>query len=340
MAKLSEKKNAMPEQEPEVRSRNFEEVALGYTEEQANDEAERCLGCKKPACVEGCPVRIDIPGFISKLKEGDIEGAYDVISLNSSLPAVCGRVCPQETQCEKLCVRGKKHEPVAIGRLERYVADWHMANSDKLPQVPESNGRKVAIIGSGPAGLTCAGELARMGYKVTIFEALHTPGGVLVYGIPQFRLPKEIVAREIDGLKALGVEIKTNMPIGKVLSIDDIFNMGFEAVFIGSGAGLPRFMNIPGENLNGVYSANEFLTRVNLMKAYEEDGRTPIKGFVRRVVGGEMWQWTPRAAQKTRGGKGVYYIPPERGGDAARREEVHHAEEEGIFRFLATPLRF
>lgn len=341
MAKLSEKKNAMPEQEPEVRSRNFEEVALGYTEEQANDEAERCLGCKKPACVEGCPVRIDIPGFISKLKEGDIEGAYDVISLNSSLPAVCGRVCPQETQCEKLCVRGKKHEPVAIGRLERYVADWHMANSDKLPQVPESNGRKVAIIGSGPAGLTCAGELARMGYKVTIFEALHTPGGVLVYGIPQFRLPKEIVAREIDGLKALGVEIKTNMPIGKVLSIDDIFNMGFEAVFIGSGAGLPRFMNIPGENLNGVYSANEFLTRVNLMKAYEEDSRTPIqKASSVAVVGGGNVAMDAARCAKRLGAEKVYIIYRRSEAEMpARREEVHHAEEEGIiFRFLANPI--
>lgn len=341
MANLSEKKNTMPEQAPDVRNKNFDEVALGYSANQALDEAERCLSCKKPSCIEGCPVKIDIPSFISEIKNGDIERAYEIIAADSSLPAVCGRVCPQEKQCEMLCVRGNKHEPVAIGRLERYVADWHMANSDGLPETQKNNGHMVAIIGSGPAGLTCAGDLVRMGYKVTVFEALHTPGGVLVYGIPQFRLPKEIVAREIDGLRALGVEIKTNMPIGRVLSIDDIFDMGFEAVFIGSGAGLPRFMNIPGENLNGVYSANEYLTRINLMRAYEKNSRTPIqKAYSVAVVGGGNVAMDAARCAKRLGAEKVYIIYRRSETEMpARREEVHHAGEEGIiFRYLASPI--
>ena len=273
MPNMSMVKNPMPAQEPDVRNKNFNEVALGYTEEQAIDEAQRCLNCKHKPCTGGCPVQIDIPAFIAKVAEGDFEGAYEVITKSSSLPAVCGRVCPQESQCEKYCVRGIKGEPVAIGRLERFVADWHMANSKEAPVKPESNGHKVAVIGSGPSGLACAGDLAKKGYDVTIYEALHLAGGVLAYGIPEFRLPKAIVQKEIDGLKALGVKIETNVVIGKTISIDELFDeFGFESVFIGSGAGLPRFMNIPGENLNGVYSANEFLTRINLMKAYKEAG--------------------------------------------------------------------
>ncbi|MBP1543288.1 MAG: FAD-dependent oxidoreductase, partial [Oscillospiraceae bacterium] len=275
MPNMSLKKNEMPVQAPEVRSRNFLEVALGYTEEQAVDEAERCLGCKNRPCVGGCPVAIDIPSFIAKIKERDFEGAYQIISRSSSLPAVCGRVCPQETQCESKCVRGIKGEPVAIGRLERFVADWHNANAVGAAELPQKNGHKCAIIGAGPSGLTCAGDLARMGYDVTVYEALHLAGGVLVYGIPEFRLPKSIVQREIDNLKALGVKIETNVVIGRTVEIDELFEQGYDAVFIGSGAGLPRFMNIPGENLKGVYSANEFLTRVNLMKAYREDSDTP-----------------------------------------------------------------
>lgn len=254
-------KNPMPSQAPDVRNKNFKEVALGYTEEMAVDEAKRCLNCKNKPCVNGCPVNIHIPEFISKVAEGDFEGAYEIISLSSSLPAVCGRVCPQETQCEGKCTRGIKGEPVAIGRLERFVADWHNAHVSATPKMPETNGHKVAIIGSGPAGLTCAGDLAKMGYDVTIYEALHLAGGVLVYGIPEFRLPKAIVQKEIDNLKALGVKIETNMVIGRVLTVEELKEAyGYEAIFIGSGAGLPMFMNIPGENLKGVYSANEFLT--------------------------------------------------------------------------------
>ena len=280
-------KNPMPTQEPGVRAHNFCEVATGYSDEVAMDEALRCLNCKNMPCVSGCPVNIHIPEFIQKIKEGDFEAAYEIISKTSSLPAVCGRVCPQETQCESKCVRGIKGEPVGIGRLERFVADWHNEHSNVVPSVPESNGHKVAVVGSGPSGLTCAGDLAKKGYKVTVYEALHTAGGVLVYGIPEFRLPKKIVAKEVDTLKALGVDVETNVVIGKTLTIDELFDMGYEAVFVGSGAGLPNFMGIPGESLKGVYSANEFLTRSNLMKAYEAEPVTPImKGGNVAVVGG------------------------------------------------------
>ena len=269
MPNMSLKKNEMPSQDPNVRNKNFLEVALGYTEEQALDEAARCLNCKNHPCVSGCPVQVKIPEFIKKITEKDYEGAYQVIHETSSLPAVCGRVCPQETQCESKCVRGIKGEPVGIGRLERFVADWHNANVQEAPAKPVSNGHKVAVIGSGPSGLTCAGDLAKKGYDVTVFEALHLAGGVLVYGIPEFRLPKAIVQKEVDGLKALGVKVETNMVIGRVVSIDELMSQyGFEAVFIGSGAGLPMFMHIPGESLKGVCSANEYLTRINLMKAY------------------------------------------------------------------------
>lgn len=278
MADMKMPRHPMPSQEPEVRNKNFNEVTLGYTKEMAMEEATRCLGCPKMPCKDGCPVQINIPAFIAKVAEGDFGAAYDIIHNTSSLPAVCGRVCPQETQCEKYCVRGIKGEPVAIGRMERFVADWHNEHACELRPRPASNGHKVAIIGSGPAGLTCAGDLAKLGYQVTIFEALHKAGGVLVYGIPEFRLPKAIVQKEVDGLKEMGVEICTNIVIGKTITIDELMGeMGFEAVFIGSGAGLPKFMNIPGENLQGVYSANEFLTRINLMKAYREHSDTPIK---------------------------------------------------------------
>ena len=309
MANLSLKKNEMPSQKPEERSKNFKEVALGYTAEQAVDEAQRCLSCKNKPCVSGCPVNIHIPAFIEKMAGGDFEGAYQVIAQTSALPAVCGRVCPQESQCEKYCVRGKKGEPVAIGRLERFAADWHNAHSAGAPEKPAPNGHRVAIIGSGPSGLTCAGDLARLGYEVTVFEALHMAGGVLVYGIPEFRLPKAIVQKEIDGLKAMGVRIETNMVIGRALSIDELLEQGFEAVFIGSGAGLPRFMNIPGENLKGVYSANEFLTRVNLMKAYLPDSDTPIQHTKRVAVvgGGNVAMDAARCAQRL-GAETVYIV--------------------------------
>ncbi|MCR4838540.1 MAG: NADPH-dependent glutamate synthase [Eubacterium sp.] len=341
MPNMSMVKNPMPAQEPDVRNKNFNEVALGYTEEQAIDEAQRCLNCKHKPCTGGCPVQIDIPAFIAKVAEGDFEGAYEVITKSSSLPAVCGRVCPQESQCEKYCVRGIKGEPVAIGRLERFVADWHMANCKEAPVKPESNGHKVAVIGSGPSGLACAGDLAKKGYDVTIYEALHLAGGVLAYGIPEFRLPKAIVQKEIDGLKALGVKIETNVVIGKTISIDELFDeFGFESVFIGSGAGLPRFMNIPGENLNGVYSANEFLTRINLMKAYKEDSKTPIKHPESTVVvgGGNVAMDAARCAKRLGSDVTIVYrrtkaeLP-------ARAEEVEHAEEEGIkFAFLHNPV--
>ncbi len=342
MANLSLKKNEMPHQAPQVRARNFDEVALGYTPEQAMSEADRCLGCKNRSCVAGCPVRIDIPEFLSLVKVGDFEGAYQIIARQSSLPAVCGRVCPQESQCESKCVRGVKGEPVAIGRLERFVADYHNANSKELPVAPESNGKRVAVIGSGPSGLTCAGDLAKKGYKVTIFEAFHVAGGVLVYGIPEFRLPKAIVAKEIDTLKALGVEIKTNAVVGKLVSIDELFEQGYDAVFIGSGAGLPKFMGIEGENLKGVYSANEFLTRINLMKAYREDSKTPIFRAKRVAVcgGGNVAMDAARSALRL--GADEVYIVYRRGENElpARAEEVEHAKEEGIiFKLLTNPTR-
>ena len=342
MANMSLKRNEMPTQEPLVRAKNFCEVALGYTEQMAIDEANRCLNCKNMPCVDGCPVKVHIPEFISKIKEGDFEGAYQVISKSSSLPAVCGRVCPQETQCESKCVRGIKGESVGIGRLERFVADWHNTFTLDAPERPTQNGHRVAIVGSGPSGLTCAGDLARLGYEVTVYEALHTAGGVLVYGIPEFRLPKAIVAKEVDTLKALGVRIETNVVIGKTLTVDELFDMGYEAVFIGSGAGLPNFMGIPGEALCGVYSANEFLTRSNLMKAYLEKPETPIMkgGRVAVVGGGNVAMDAARTALRL--GAEKVYIVYRRSMDElpARREEVLHAQEEGIdFRLLTNPKR-
>ena len=339
-ANMSLTRNAMPVQDALVRAHNFDEVALGYTEEQAIDEANRCLNCKNMPCVDGCPVKIHIPEFISKIKEGDFEGAYQIITKSSSLPAVCGRVCPQETQCESKCVRGIKGESVGIGRLERFVADWHNTFCQEEPVKPESNGHRVAIVGSGPSGLTCAGDLAKKGYEVTVFEALHTAGGVLVYGIPEFRLPKKIVAKEVDTLKKLGVQIETNVVIGKTLTIDELFDMGFEAVFIGSGAGLPNFMGIPGESLKGVYSANEFLTRSNLMKSYLANPETPIMkgGKVAVVGGGNVAMDAARTALRL--GADKVYIVYRRSMEElpARREEVEHAEEEGIeFRLLCNP---
>ncbi len=341
MPNMSQKKNEMPVQDPKVRSGNFDEVALGYTEEQALDEADRCLNCKNKPCVGGCPVAIDIPAFIMKIREKDYEGAYQIISRSSSLPAVCGRVCPQETQCESKCVRGRKGEPVAIGRLERFVADWHNRHALGDMEKPEPNGHKCAIIGAGPSGLACAGDLARMGYDVTVFEALHLAGGVLVYGIPEFRLPKAIVEKEIENLKALGVKLETNVVIGRTIEVDELFEQGYEAIFIGSGAGLPRFMNIPGENLKGVYSANEFLTRVNLMKAYKDGADTPIKNSrsVAVVGGGNVAMDAARCAKRL--GAEDVYIVYRRGEEEmpARNEEIHHAKEEGIiFKTLTNPV--
>ena len=341
MPDMSLKRNPMPTQEPLVRARNFREVAMGYSEEAALNEALRCLNCKNMPCVTGCPVNIHIPAFIEKVREGDFEGAYEIISKTSSLPAVCGRVCPQETQCESKCIRGIKGEPVAIGRLERFVADWHNEHSDSAPTVPEGNGKKVAVVGSGPSGLTCAGDLAKKGYKVTVYEALHTAGGVLVYGIPEFRLPKKIVAKEVETLKALGVDVETNVVIGKTLTVDELFEMGFDAVFVGSGAGLPNFMGIPGESLKGVYSANEFLTRSNLMKAYEDEPVTPIMkgGNVAVVGGGNVAMDAARTALRL-GAEKVYIVYRRSMEELpARREEVEHAEEEGIdFRLLCNPV--
>lgn len=330
----------MPVQDPQVRNHNFDEVALGYTEEQALDEAARCLNCKNKPCVGKCPVAIDIPAFIAKIKEKDYEGAYQIISRSSSLPAVCGRVCPQETQCESKCVRGIKGEPVAIGRLERFVADYHNAHCKEKAVAPQPNGHKVAVVGAGPSGLTCAGDLAKMGYQVSVFEALHLAGGVLVYGIPEFRLPKAIVQKEVDTLKELGVEVDTNTVIGRTLTIDELFDDGFEAVFVGSGAGLPRFMNIPGENLKGVYSANEFLTRVNLMKAYRENGDTPVQhGKNVAVVGGGNVAMDAARCAKRLGAENVYIVYRRSEAEMpARLEEVEHAKEEGIiFRVLTNP---
>ena len=341
MANMSLQKNPMPSQDPNVRNKNFQEVALGYTEEQALDEAQRCLNCKLKPCMQGCPVMVHIPEFIAKVAAGEFEEAYQIISNTSALPAVCGRVCPQESQCEKYCVRGKKGDPVGIGRLERFVADWHNAHSKEAPEKPASNGHRVAVVGSGPAGLTCAGDLARKGYEVTVFEALHLAGGVLVYGIPEFRLPKAIVQKEVDGLKAMGVTIATDTVIGRTISIDELMEeQGFEAVFIGSGAGLPMFMDIPGVNYRGVYSANEFLTRINLMKAYLPDSDTPIQHpkKVAVVGGGNVAMDAARCAKRL--GAEVYIVY-RRGMEElpARKEEVEHAEEEGIiFKTLCNPV--
>ena len=342
MADMSLKKNPMPEQDPIVRAKNFDEVALGYTEEQAVAEANRCLNCKNPLCRTGCPVSVRIPEFIAKVVERDFDAAYDILTSTNSLPAVCGRVCPQEKQCESKCIRGKKGESVAIGRLERFVADYHNAKKDKAPvAVPPSNGHRVAVIGSGPSGLTCAGDLRKMGYDVTIFEVFHKSGGVLVYGIPQFRLPKEIVQVEIDNLIAMGVKIVNNAVIGKSETVDELFEDGFEAVYIGSGAGLPQFLHIPGENLLGVYSANEILTRTNLMKAYRNDYDTPLKHFhnVAVVGGGNVAMDAARVAKRL--GDGHVYITYRRGMDElpARKEEVEHAVAEGIeFQLLNNPV--
>jgi len=338
---LNPKKHEMPTQPPEVRAHNFDEVALGYPEEIALKEADRCLHCKNHPCVSGCPVNVNIPGFIAKIKERDYEGAYRIISETSSLPAVCGRVCPQETQCESKCTMGVKFEPVGIGRLERFVADRHNANVREAPEKPVSNGHKVAIVGSGPSGLTCAGDLAKKGYRVSVFEALHTAGGVLVYGIPEFRLPKSIVAKEVETLKELGVDVQTNVVIGKTLTVDELFGMGYEAVFIGSGAGLPNFMNIPGEFLKGVYSANEFLTRSNLMKAYLDHPVTPIMkgGRVAVVGGGNVAMDAARTALRL-GAEHVYIVYRRSMEELpARKEEVEHAMEEGVdFRLLNNPV--
>lgn len=340
MADMSPNKTAMPEQPPEVRNKNFLEVALGYTPEDAVRESGRCLNCKNPRCVEGCPVSVPIPEFIARVREGDLEGAYRKISSANALPAVCGRVCPQENQCEGKCVRGIRGESVAIGRLERFVADWALENEMANTETAPSNGHKVAVVGSGPAGLTCAGELARRGYEVTVFEAFHVAGGVLSYGIPEFRLPKSIVQKEVRNLERMGVKIELNMVIGKILSVDDLFEMGFEAVFIGSGAGLPQFMKIAGESLVGVFSANEYLTRINLMKAYRDDSPTPIYrgGKVAVLGGGNVAMDAARSAKRLGADVHIVY----RRGEAelpARAEEVHHAKEEGIhFDFLCNPL--
>ena len=341
MPNMRPDKVAMPVQDPAVRITNFDEVALGYTPEMAVEEATRCLHCKHQPCVSGCPVNLHIPDFIEKVAQGEFEEAYKIISLTSTLPAICGRVCPQENQCEKVCVRGIKNEPVAIGRLERFVADYHREHNDTPFEKPQSNGHKVAIVGAGPAGLTCAGDLAKLGYQVTIFEALHVAGGVLMYGIPEFRLPKEIVQKEISHLKELGVEIITNFIVGRSDSIDSIMEEGYEAVFIGSGAGLPNFMGLPGENLIGVYSANEFLTRINLMKAYQEDSDTPVQHPTKCVVvgGGNVAMDAARCARRLGAEVHIVYrrsmeeLP-------ARKEEVEHAEEEGIiFDLLCNPVR-
>ena len=341
MANMTLTKTPMPEQDPKVRARNFKEVTLGYTAEMAIEEAGRCLKCKNPKCVEGCPVNVRIPEFIAKVQEGDFKAAYEIVTSTNALPALSGRVCPQETQCEARCVRGIKGEPVAIGRLERFVADWYRENINAMPEKVASNGIQVAVVGSGPAGMTAASDLAKMGYEVTMFEALHTAGGVLVYGIPEFRLPKAIVANEITKLEAQGVKVMTNMVIGRVLTIDELFDMGFKAVFVGSGAGLPMFMNIPGESLKGVMSANEYLTRTNLMKAYDENYDTPIikSKNVAVVGGGNVAMDAARCAMRL-GAENVYVVY--RRGEAempARLEEQHHAKEEGIeFKTLCNPI--
>ena len=334
-------KTPMPEQDPVVRAGNFDEVAMGYTVEMAQNEAARCLNCKTRPCVSGCPVNVQIPDFIARIVSGDFEGAYEIIHGTNALPAVCGRVCPQESQCESKCVRGLKGEAVAIGRLERFAADWHMNKTAKPQTEPPRNGHRVAVVGSGPAGLTCAGDLNRLGYTVTVFEAFHTAGGVLMYGIPEFRLPKAIVQKEVDALKAAGVEICTNMVVGKIVDIDELFEQGYEAIFVGSGAGLPSFLGIPGEGLLGVSSANEFLTRINLMKAYRDDYDTPVqRGNRVAVVGGGNVAMDAARCAKRLGAEKVYIVY--RRGEQempARLEEVHHAKEEGIeFLFLTAPV--
>ncbi len=342
MPNMSLTKVPMPEQDPNVRNKNFLEVAMGYTEEMAMEEASRCLNCKNKPCVSGCPVNVRIPEFVAKVAEGKFEEAYEIISSTNSLPAISGRVCPQENQCEGKCVRGIKGESVSIGRLERFCADYHMKHSDAKAVKPQSNGKKVAVVGAGPSGLTCAGDLAKKGYEVTVFEAFHTAGGVLVYGIPEFRLPKAIVKKEVENLQDLGVEVKTNMVIGRVLSVDELFEMGYKAIFIGSGAGLPSFMGIEGEDLIGVYSANEYLTRTNLMKAYLEDYDTPIiKSKSVAVVGGGNVAMDAARCAKRLGAENVYIVY-RRGMEEmpARKEEVHHAMEEGIiFKNLNNPVK-
>lgn len=342
MANMSLNKVKMPERDPVERAKGFEEVALGYTEEMALEEAQRCLNCKNRPCEQGCPVNVKIPEFIMKIKEGDFIGAYEKIRETSNLPGVCGRVCPQETQCEQFCVRGKKGEPVGIGRLERFAADYAMGKANASPAA-KNNGRKVAVVGSGPAGLTCAADCAKLGYKVTVFEAFHTAGGVLQYGIPEFRLPKALVKAEIETLKSLGVEIRTNMVIGKVLTLQELFDEGYEAIFIGTGAGFPNFMGIEGENLNGVYSANEFLTRINLMKAYKfPDYDTPIKKYKKvAVIGGGNVAMDGARCAKRLGAEKVYIVYRRSEAEMpARAEEVHHAKEEGIdFRMLTNPTK-
>ena len=340
MPNMSLTKVPMPEQDPNVRNKNFLEVAMGYTEEMAMEEASRCLNCKNKPCVSGCPVNVRIPEFVAKVAEGKFEEAYEIITSTNSLPAISGRVCPQENQCEGKCVRGIKGESVSIGRLERFCADYHMKHSDAKAVKPQSNGKKVAVVGAGPSGLTCAGDLAKKGYEVTVFEAFHTAGGVLVYGIPEFRLPKAIVKKEVENLQDLGVEVKTNMVIGRVLSVDELFEMGYKAIFIGSGAGLPSFMGIEGEDLIGVYSANEYLTRTNLMKAYLDDYDTPIiKSKSVAVVGGGNVAMDAARCAKRLGAENVYIVY-RRGMEEmpARKEEVHHAKEEGIiFHLLTNP---
>lgn len=342
MPNMTPKKTPMPEQAPDARNKNFDEVTLGYSDEMALQEAQRCLNCKHKPCVSGCPVNVPIPEFIHCVSQGDMEGAYRTIKSTNSLPAVCGRVCPQETQCEAKCVRGIKGEPVGIGRLERYVADWFMEHGDIEEEKTQSNGHKVAVLGSGPSGLTCAGDLAKLGYEVTVFEALHSPGGVLMYGIPEFRLPKKIVQKEIEQLREMGVSINTDMVIGKVLSVDELFDMGYEALYVGTGAGLPNFMNIPGEGLVGVYSANEFLTRINLMKAYLDDYDTPIiKPRRVAVIGGGNVAMDAARCAKRLGAEEVSVIYRRSEAEMpARNEEIHHAKEEGItFRLLNNPVK-
>ncbi len=342
MANMTPEKVKMPEQNPKVRARNFDEVTLGYTEEMAIEEATRCLNCKNKPCVSGCPVNVRIPEFISEVAQGNFEKAYEIITSTNSLPAVCGRVCPQERQCEGKCVRGIKGEPVAIGRLERFVADYMIKKGTVSVSKPEPNGHKVAVVGAGPAGLTCAGDLARLGYSVTVFEAFHTAGGVLMYGIPEFRLPKAIVQKEIQKLRDLGVEIMQDMVIGKVLSVDEIMDMGYEAVFIGSGAGLPRFMGIEGESLIGVCSANEYLTRINLMKGYLDDYATPvIKSKAVAVVGGGNVAMDAARSALRMGAENVYIVYRRSETEMpARKEEIEHAKEEGVqFLTLNNPVK-